>query len=133
MPGMTANAEIECERVDDVLWVPNDALFEKDGEDGKQFVAVVTGGKDDKSSPSAHTGEKKGGSFLSGIKGGKGVELTTEDREVTTGLANDSRAEIKSGLQEGEEIELGKAAIPERKIIDIKMESKNDEDEGEEE
>ena len=93
MPGMTANAEIQCEAARDVLWVPNDAIFEKEDEEGKSFVSVVTGEK------------KKGKSFLSTVtsflptaKGGKTGEQITEDREVTIGLADNSRTEIKSGL-----------------------------------
>jgi hypothetical protein len=150
---MTANADIQCEVARDVLWVPNDAIFEKEDEEGKYFVAVVTGRKNDPSL-SADAGEKEGkasaaadegetkreaakekdtgkgkGGLLSGIKGAKGVELITEDREVTLGLRNDSRTEITSGLEEGEEIERDKAAIPERKIIDIRMESKNEDEE----
>jgi multidrug efflux pump subunit AcrA (membrane-fusion protein) len=98
--GMTANAEIACARVDDVLWVPNDALFQKEDDDdakGKWFVAVVTGEEDGK--------------------------LTTEDREVTKGLASDARIEITSGLEEGDKVELGKAGVPERKKIEIQRES----------
>jgi len=105
-PGMTANAEIACERVDDVLWVPNDALFQKDDDDdakGKWFVAVVTGEENQK--------------------------LVTEDREVTKGLASDSRVEITSGLEEGDKVELGKAGIPERKKIEIQRESERREKE----
>jgi multidrug efflux pump subunit AcrA (membrane-fusion protein) len=117
MPGMTANAEIQCEVARDVLWVPNDAIFEKEDEKGKSFVSVVTGEK------------PKDESFMPAAKGEKKGELVTEDREVTLGLANNSRTEIKSGLEEGEEIELGKAAIPERKIIDISMESKEEDEE----
>ncbi len=101
-PGMTANIEIICERAEDVLWVPNDAIFEKEDEKGKKFVSVVTG-------------EAKG-------------EKETEDREVTTGLSNDARTEIASGLEEGEEVELGKG-IPERKTIDIRRESEKEEEE----
>lgn len=89
-PGMTADIEIFCERVQDVLWVPNDALFE---EDDQTFVTVVTG-------------EKEG-------------EPITEDREVTIGLASDARAEILSGLEEGDEVELGKADRPERRTFDF--------------
>jgi multidrug efflux pump subunit AcrA (membrane-fusion protein) len=114
---MTANADIQCDVARDVLWVPNDAIFEKEDEEGKHFVSVVTGErpKDESSLPAAK-GEKKG-------------QLVTEDREVTLGLANDSRTEITSGLEEGEEIERDKAAIPERKIIDIRMESKDEDEE----
>jgi len=100
-PGMTANIEIICQRAADVLWVPNDAIFEKEDEKGKKFVSVVRG-------------EGKG-------------EMETEDREVTTGLSNDSRTEIASGLEEGEKIELGKG-IPERKKIDIRRESEREEE-----
>ncbi len=89
-PGMTANIEISCEKAEEALWVPNDALFEKKG---KHFVTVVTGRR-------------------------QGKPLT-EDREVTIGLSNDSRTEIRSGLSEGEEIQLGRADIPDRKKIDI--------------
>ncbi len=125
MPGMTANAEIQCEAARDVLWVPNDAIFEKEKEEGKEFVSVVTGEK------------KKGKSFLSTVtsflpfaKGGKTGEQITEDREVTIGLADNSRTEIKSGLEEGDEVQLGKSAIPERKIIDMSKMSEDDEGRG---
>jgi len=122
-PGMTANAEIACERVDDVLWVPNDALFQKDDDDdakGKWFVAVVTGEEKEKGKSSALAA------------GGKGKPTpTAEDREVTKGLVSDSRVEITSGVKEGEKVELGKAGIPERKTIDIRRESEaNEEEEG---
>jgi len=93
-PGMSANVEIACHRVKRVLWVPNDALFEKDG---KWFVTVVTG-------------KRKG-------------KPVTEDREVTKGLATDARTEIRSGIKEGERVQLGKAEIPERKKIDIRRDS----------
>lgn len=104
-PGMTANVEIICEAAKDVLWVPNDALFEKEDEDGKKFVCIVPAGEEQK-------GKKE-----------------TEDREVTTGLSNDSRTEIRSGLTEGEEVELGKADMPERKKFDIRRQSERNEDE----
>jgi len=118
-PGMTANAEIACERVEDVLWVPNDALFQKDDDDdakGKWFVAVVTGEEKEKSFAAAAAGRGK-------------QKLITEDREVTKGLASDSRVEITSGLEEGEKLELGKAGIPERKKIEIQRESERREEE----
>jgi len=102
-PGMTANVAIVCDRVKDVLWVPNDAVFEKKDEKGKKFAAVVTG-------------EAKG-------------KQQTEDREVTTGLSNDGRTEIKTGLEEGEKVQLGKG-IPERKTIDIRGKSGHEEEEG---
>jgi HlyD family secretion protein len=91
-PGMTANVEIACKSARGVLWVPNDAVFEKSG---KHYVAVPTGRKDRK-------GQEK-----------------AEDRRVEIGLVNDMRTEIKSGLKAGEKVELGKSGIPERKKIDI--------------
>jgi len=116
-PGMTANAAIVCDRAEDTLWVPNDAVFEKEDEKGKSFVSVVTGEK------------KKDKSFLSVAKEGKTGEPITEDRDVTTGLSNDARTEIKTGLKEGEEVQLGKG-IPERKTIDIMAKSGHEEEEG---
>jgi len=101
-PGMTANVEIICQGAEDVLWVPNDAIFEKEDEEGKKFVSVVTG-------------EEKG-------------EKKAEDREVTTGLSNDSRTEIASGVEEEEKVELGKG-IPERKKFDIRRMSEKNADE----
>ena len=47
-PGMTANVEILCEAAKDVLWVPNDALFEKEDEDGKKYVCIVPAGEEEK-------------------------------------------------------------------------------------
>jgi HlyD family secretion protein len=99
-PGMTASAEIMCESAEDVLWVPNSALFEKEEEEGKFWVTVVTG-------------EEEG-------------ERTTEDREVTFGLSNKSRTEILSGLEEGDEVELGKGGGPERKTFDIRRQADQD-------
>ncbi len=101
-PGMTANVEIICKQAEKVLWVPNDAVFEKKEEKGKRYVAVVTG-------------EEKG-------------EQKTEDREVVTGLSNDARTEIKRGLKVGEEVQLGKG-IPERKTMDIKTQAEQAEEE----
>ena len=99
-PGMTADIEIFCERVQDVLWVPSDAVFE---EDEKLFVTVVTGEEDG--------------------------EPTTEDREVTTGLTNDARTEIFSGVEEGDEVELGKSDMPERRTFQFGGNSEHDPDE----
>jgi HlyD family secretion protein len=101
--GMTADVEISCQRADNVLWVPGDALFQKDDQKDKWYVAVITG-------------KQKG-------------KLVTEDREVTKGLANDSRTEIRSGLEEDEEVELGKSGIPERRKFDIRRQSDRAEDE----
>ncbi len=101
-PGMTANVEIICTCAEDVLWVPNDAIFEKEDEEGRKFVSVVIG------------------------EGNR--EQETEDREVTTGLSNESRTEICSGLEEGEEVQLGKG-IPERKKFDIRRMSEKNADE----
>jgi HlyD family secretion protein len=89
-PGMTADVEIKCERARGVLWVPNDALFKKKGTDR---VAVVVG-------------EKQG-------------KRETEDRGVVAGLANEARTEIRSGLREGEKVELGRAGLPKRKKLEI--------------
>jgi len=89
-PGMTANTEIACQRANRVLWVPNDTIFEKKG---KSYVTVVTGEKT--------------------------PQPTTKDREIKPGLANDSRTEICSGVKEGEKVQLGKSAIPERKKIEL--------------
>lgn len=98
--GMTANVEIACQRVNRVLWVPSDALFQKKG---KWYVTVVKG-------------EKKRG------------KPDTEDRQVTIGLANDARTEVRSGLKAGEKVQLGKSGMPERKKIDIRRESERREE-----
>jgi HlyD family secretion protein len=95
-PGMTANVEISCQIAKGVLWVPNDTLFEKKG---KWYVTVVT--------------EQKGTGKA------KDQKPIMKDREVTKGLANDSRTEIRSGLKEKEKVQLGKSGIPERKKIDM--------------
>jgi RND family efflux transporter MFP subunit len=97
--GMTANVEISCQRAANVLSVPNDSLFEKKG---KWYVTVVKE-------------EKKG-------------KPVTADRGVTIGLANDARTEVRSGLKEGEKVQLGKSGIPERKKIDIRRESERKEE-----
>jgi HlyD family secretion protein len=93
--GMTANVEIACRRANKVLWVPNDTLFQKGS---KWYVTVVKG------------------------KAKKGPQQT-KDRQVTIGLANDARTEIRSGLKAGELVQLGKSGMPERKKIDIRRES----------
>jgi HlyD family secretion protein len=96
-PGMTANVEISCQRVKKVLWVPNDAVFKKKG---KWYVTVVT---EEKAAKEKRPDKKP----------------VKKDREVTKGLANDSRTEIRSGLKQGEKVELGKSGIPDRKKFDI--------------
>jgi len=95
-PGMTANIEISCQRADRVLWVPNDAIFQKHG---KSFVTVV---KEQKQKPK--------------------TKPVTEDRQITGGLGNDARTEVKSGLKQGEQVQLGKATIPDRKKLDLQGE-----------
>ena len=89
-PGMTANVEIICQRMRDVLWVPNDSLFQTHG---KWYVSVITGEKDGKP--------------------------TKQEREVRKGLANDARTEMRSGVKLGEKVELGKSGIVPRKKIDL--------------
>lgn len=98
--GMTANAKVVCQRVKGVLWVPNDAIFEKEDAKGKKFVSVVVD-------------EKKG-------------KLKTEDRQVTTGLSNDARTEIKRGLKKDEKVELDKSGIPKRREFDIRRQSERE-------
>ncbi len=89
-PGMTANVEIVCDRAVGTLWVPNDALFQKKGA---WYVSIY-----------------------SGIKNGK---PQTKDRQVVKGLANDARTELRSGVKQGETVELGKSGLPPRKTIEI--------------
>ena len=120
--GMTANVEIVCDEEKDVLWVPNDALFEKDD---KWQVSVVTG--KDKTEERVTKTPILGRLFRSRDRS-KG-KLSTKDREVTMGLASDTRTEIRSGLKKGEEVELGKSGVPERKTIDIRRQSKGEADE----
>jgi RND family efflux transporter MFP subunit len=94
--GMTANVEISCQSAKGVLWVPNDAVFEKKG---KWYVSVVAEVKAAKGKPPTKP-EKK-------------------DREVVKGLANDARTEVRSGVKQGEKVELGKSGMPDRKKIDM--------------
>jgi RND family efflux transporter MFP subunit len=101
-PGMTANVEVICKTAKGVLWVPNDAIFEREGKKHRKFVSVVVSEAKDKPE--------------------------TREREVKTGLANESRTEIVSGLKKGEKVELDKAGAPKRKTIDIRKESERDEE-----
>lgn len=81
--GMSANAEVITEQVKNVLAVPEGALI---FEDGKVYVDIVT---------AQH-----------------GTDLTTERREITTGVSDGNMVEVKSGLKEGEQVKgIQKATI----------------------
>ncbi|MFQ6098668.1 MAG: efflux RND transporter periplasmic adaptor subunit, partial [Armatimonadota bacterium] len=77
-PGMTAEASIIIDRRDNVLAVPNEAVFERMG---KKYVEVLQRGK-------------------------------PREVEIQTGLASFEWTEIRSGLQEGQEVVLAGAGLP---------------------
>jgi HlyD family secretion protein len=104
--GMTANIEVKGERKDKVLTVPVESVFQRDdGEivfvkrklDPKQIEAVLKNPKkDDK----------------------EAWKTFFEKRTVVTGLADNSRVEIVSGVKPGEELALEDPTLPQDKKKD---------------
>ncbi len=95
---MTANVEILVAKKDDVLFLPVEAVQERQG---RKFVLVPT--SQDNSQSSGNTGGAGGDSRSSGsgTTGGSG-NRPVGTVEVETGLYNESIIEITSGLKEGD-------------------------------
>ena len=104
--GMTANIEVKGERKDKVLTVPVESVFQRDdGEivfvkknvDAKQLEAAAKNPtKDDK----------------------EAWKTFFEKRKVVTGLADNSRVEILSGVKAGDELALEDPTLPQDKKKD---------------
>jgi len=97
--GMTANIEVNGERKDKVLTVPVESVFQRDDS---EIVFVKK-----KWDPKAKPVDKKA------LKNDKDAwKKFFDKRTVVTGLADNSRVEVISGLKAGEEVALEDPTLP---------------------
>ena len=107
--GMTANIEVVGERKDKVLTVPVESVFKRD----EQEVVYVKKAVD----PKAFAEKKEVKKDASGkTKEDKDAwKQFFDKRAVTTGLADNARIQILSGLKPGEEVALEDPTLPKDK------------------
>lgn len=104
--GMTANIEVKGERKDKVLTVPVESVFQRD--DGE--IVFVKKKVDPKAAEAAAKNPKKDDK--------EAWKTFFEKRKVVTGLADNSRVEIVSGVKAGEELALEDPTLPQDKKKD---------------
>jgi HlyD family secretion protein len=97
--GMTANIEVVGERKDKVLTVPIEAVFQRDGAE----IVFVKKPWDPKAPPAKKEAKKDDKD---------GWKQFFEKRTVVTGLADNSRVQIVSGLKAGDELALEDPTLP---------------------
>jgi len=112
--GMTANIEVIGERKDKVLSVPVESVFKRDDQE----IVYVKKAVDLKKLEAAKNDKKKE----------KGDQAKKEDKDawkqffdkraIVTGLADNGRVEIVSGLKPGEEVALEDPTLPKDKEDD---------------
>lgn len=112
-PGMTATADITVDRREDAICVPIQAVVyrEKEKERDKQKTEAEpeTSGAIAAETPSDSSDDEEEPEELEGVfrVAGDSVEFVA----VETGIADQQKIEIKSGLEEGEEIVTGSYTI----------------------
>jgi len=104
--GMTANIEVKGERKEKVLTVPVESVFQRD--DGE--IVFVKKNLDAKQLEAAAKNKKKDDK--------EAWKTFFEKRKVVTGLADNSRVEIVSGVKPGEELALEDPTLPQDKKKD---------------
>ncbi len=104
--GMTANIEVKGERKDKVLTVPVESVFQRD--DGE--IVFVKKKLDAKQLEAAAKNQKKDDK--------EAWKTFFEKRPVVTGLADNSRVQIVSGVKAGEELALEDPTLPQDKKKD---------------
>ena len=104
--GMTANIEVKGERKDKVLTVPVESVFQRD--DGE--IVFVKKKVDAKPLEAAAKNPKKDDK--------EAWKTFFEKRKVVSGLADNSRVEIVSGVKAGEELALEDPTLPQDKKKD---------------
>jgi HlyD family secretion protein len=104
--GMTANIEVKGERKDKVLTVPVESVFQRD--DGE--IVFVKKKVDAKQLEAAVKNQKKDDK--------EAWKTFFEKRKVVTGLADNSRVEIVSGVKAGDELALEDPTLPQAKKKD---------------
>jgi HlyD family secretion protein len=97
--GMTANIEVVGERKDKVLTVPIESVFQRDGAE----IVFIKKPWDPKAEPAAKKADAKKEDAW---------KQFFEKRSVVTGLADNSRVQILSGLKAGEELALEDPTLP---------------------
>ncbi|MEA2336598.1 MAG: HlyD family secretion protein, partial [Thermoanaerobaculia bacterium] len=100
--GMTANIEVNGERKDKVLTVPVESVFQRDGVE----LVFVKKKLDPNTVPTKEV--KKEGQ----APDKDGWKKFFDKRTIVTGLSDNSRVEIVSGLKAGEEVALEDPTLP---------------------
>lgn len=110
--GMTANIEVAGEKKAKVLTVPVEAVFKRDDQEivyVKKVIDPVKFAEEAKK-------EKKGGDEKKGDQAKKDDKDAWmkffDKRVVTTGLADNAKVEILSGVKAGEEVALADPTLP---------------------
>ncbi|HEX9984539.1 MAG TPA: efflux RND transporter periplasmic adaptor subunit [Thermoanaerobaculia bacterium] len=109
--GMTANIEVAGEKKTKVLSVPVEAVFQRDDAE----IVYVKKAIDPKAVAAA---PKKEGEKKDGQPDKDAWKQFFEKRTVVSGLADNSRVEIVSGLKPGEEVALEDPTLPKDKKDD---------------
>ncbi len=102
--GMTANIEVNGERKEKVLTVPVESVFQRDDSE----IVFVKKPWDPKAKPVQKSAKNDKDAW----------KKFFERRTVVTGLADNSRVEILSGLKRGEEVALEDPTLPNDKKKD---------------
>ena len=102
--GMTANIEVVGERKNKVLTVPVEAVFQRDGAE-----IIYVKRKLDPNAPPPVKAVKKDGQPQADKDAWK---KWFDKREVATGLSDNARVEVLSGLKLGEEVALEDPTLP---------------------
>ncbi len=102
--GMTANIEVSGQRKDKVLTVPVESVFQRDDSE----IVFVRKPFDPKAKPAKKEAKNDKDAW----------KKYFERRTVTTGLADNSRVEILSGVKAGEEVALEDPTLPADKKSD---------------
>src|ERR1051325_3057310 len=99
--GMTANIEVVGERKDKVLTVPIESVFQRDGAE----IVFVKKPWDPRAQPAAAAKKED-------VKKEDAWKQFFEKRTVVSGLADNSRVQIVSGLKAGDEVALEDPTLP---------------------
>ncbi len=113
-PGMTATAEIETQTVENVLSVPIQSVTVRDRREVEGGGPPPAGEGGPRPGPAGRQGGRSRDNLkrVVFVVDGSVVKI----REVETGIADNSYIEIKSGLQEGEEVVTGSYAAISREL-----------------
>jgi len=128
-PGLSCTADIETNMVKDVVSVPMQSVTIRTGESNlspeeieKRKQKAVARDQDDNNAEVSNDRQEKQAQKLDREKLSKVVFVKKADKaqmvKVTTGIADDTSIEIKSGIKEGDEVISGSYSAISRKLKD---------------